>query len=108
MFKIILGRKKFPLSILQGLASSLTQISAYILRGKYQLFGSSAAPWHADSKAAGREKVLEMSVTILHSKCRPVQTIRLGLLPIWRYTSQAPTQEFPASWDQTFRFRILN
>ena len=32
------------------------------------------------------KKVLEMSVTTLHSKCRPIQTIHptdLGLIPSW-------------------------
>ena len=40
------------------------------------------------------KKVLEMSVTTLHSKSRPVQTIHptdLGLLPSWRSTSCLPT-----------------
>ena len=48
------------------------------------------------------KKVLEMSVTILHSKCRPVQTIHptdLGLLPSWISISRAPAQEFSPSWN---------
>ena len=46
--------------------------------------------------------MLEMSVTILHSKCRPVQTIHptdLGLLPSWISISRAPAQEFSPSWN---------
>ena len=54
------------------------------------------------SKAAGRKKVLEMSVTTLHSKCRPIQTIHptdLGLLPSWISISRPPAQEFSPSWN---------
>ena len=48
------------------------------------------------------KKVLEMSVTTLHSKCRPIQTIHptdLGLLPSWISISRPPAQEFSPSWD---------
>ena len=47
-------------------------------------------------------KVLEMSVTTLHSKCRPDQTIHptdLGLLPSWISISRPPAQEFSPSWN---------
>ena len=46
------------------------------------------------------KKVLEMSVTTLHSKCRPIQTIHptdLGLLPSWISISRPPAQEFSPS-----------
>ena len=48
------------------------------------------------------KKVLQMSVTNLHSKSRPVQTIHptdLGLLPTWRSILRPPAQEFSPSWD---------
>ena len=48
------------------------------------------------------KKVLEMSVTTLHSKCRPIQTIHptdLGLLPSWISISRPPAQEFSPSWN---------
>ena len=46
------------------------------------------------------KKVLEMSVTNLHSESHPVQTIHptdLGLLPTWRSILRAPAQEFSHS-----------
>ena len=48
------------------------------------------------------KKVLEMSVTNLHSESRPVQTIYptdLGLLPTWRSILRAPAQDFSPAWD---------
>ena len=48
------------------------------------------------------KKVLEMSVTNLHSGSRPVQTIYptdLGLLPTWRSILRAPAQDFSPAWD---------
>ena len=48
------------------------------------------------------KKVLEMSVTNLHSECCLVKTIHptdLGLLPTWRSILRAPAQEFSHSWE---------
>ena len=63
-------------------------------------------PWIMDiymgQKLQDGKKVLEMSVTNLHSKSRPVQTIHptdLGLLPTWRSILRPPAQEFSPSWD---------
>ena len=53
-------------------------------------------------KLQDEKKVLEMSVTKLHSESRPVQTIHptdLGLLPTWRSILRAPAQKFSPSWD---------
>ena len=54
------------------------------------------------------KKVLEMSVTTLHSKSRPVQTIYptdLGLLPSWFSISRPPAQEFSPSWNARKRMQ---
>ena len=58
--------------------------------------------WHMGQKLQDGKKVLEMSVTTLHSKCRPIQTIHptdLGLLPSWISISRPPAQEFSPSWN---------
>ena len=45
---------------------------------------------HMGQKLQDGKKVLEMSVTILHSKC---------LLPSWISILRAPAQEFSPSWN---------
>ena len=72
---------------------------SYILQSKYY---ATKCPWkylHMGQKLQDGKKVLQMSVTNLYSKSRPIQTIHptdLGLLP--------PAQEFSPSW--TARKRV--
>ena len=67
-----------------------------------QLYG------YMGQKLQDGKKVLEMSVTTLHSKCRPIQTIHptdLGLLPSWISISRPPAQEFSPSWNARKRLQ---
>ena len=60
-----------------------TRVDIFIIYGLVSIVYC-LLPFAYGSKAAGRKKVLEMSVTNLHYESSPVQTIRptdLGLLP---------------------------